>query len=63
VSIDATEDCYIRFDANANAEATSSDYLFKSAWGVVWFAIPTDAFVHALQVSTGGTVRVHWLYG
>lgn len=63
VAISTTEDCYIRMDANASAAATTTDMLFRAAWGVVFMGIPTDAFVHAIQFSTGGTVRVHWLYG
>lgn len=60
-SIYATEDAYVRFSPTGGA-ATSADY-FVAGGTERWVAIPDGTYVQAIQATTGGTVRVHWLIG
>ena len=62
VMIQATEDAYIRFDVTGGA-ATTSDMFIDASFGPQIHSLPDGAYVHALQVSTGGTVYVHWMRG
>lgn len=62
VLISTTEDAYIRFGLTGDA-ATSSDMRINAAWGATLWEIPDGGYVHALQASTSGVVRVHWMIG
>lgn len=62
----ATENAYIRADVSGGG-ATSSD-MFLPSGATEYIAFPksgsaaaTAIHIHALQVTTGGTVYVHWM--
>lgn len=61
VSVYATEDAYVRFSPTGGA-ATTADY-FMAGGTKEYLACPDGTYVQAIQASTGGTVRIHWLIG
>lgn len=57
-----TADAYIAFDSDASAEAGATD-LYMTAGKTEYFPIPHGAYVHALQVTSAGTIKTHWMMG